>query len=67
MTYLGWLLRWFEAISRLKINLDKSKLFLVGGVDNLDDLASKFGFKVASLPSFYLGLLFDASFKSVVA
>ena len=34
MTYLGWLLRWFEAISRLKINLDKSKLFLVGGLES---------------------------------
>ena len=26
MTYLSWLLIWFEVISGLKINLDKSKL-----------------------------------------
>ena len=29
MTYLSWLLLWFEAISGLKINLDKSEFILV--------------------------------------
>ena len=30
MTYLSWLLMWFEACSGLRINLDKSELILVG-------------------------------------
>ena len=30
MTYLSWLLRWFEAISRLRINLDKSEILPIG-------------------------------------
>ena len=35
MVYLSWILMWFEAISGLKINLDKSEIFLVGRVDNV--------------------------------
>ena len=30
MSYLSWLLVWFEATSGLKINLNKSKIILVG-------------------------------------
>ncbi|KAL6313847.1 hypothetical protein AAG906_010266 [Vitis piasezkii] len=47
MTYLYWLLMCFEAILRLKINLDKSELIPVGGMDNIDDLALEW---VVSLP-----------------
>lgn len=58
---------WFEMISGLKINLDKSELILVGCVENVEDLAAKLGCKVRSLPSSYLGLSLGAPFKSVVA
>lgn len=37
---------WFEAISGLKVNLDKSDLILVGRVENVDDLACELGCKV---------------------
>ena len=47
---------WFEAISGLRINLDKSELILVGSVDNLNDLALELGYKLDILPSSYLGL-----------
>ena len=47
---------WFEAISGLRINLDKSELILVGSVDNLNDLALELGCKLDILPSSYLGL-----------
>ncbi|RVX12431.1 Plant UBX domain-containing protein 2 [Vitis vinifera] len=67
MTYLCWTLMWFEVISGLRINLDKSELILVGCVENVEDLAAKLGCKVRSLPSSYLGLLLGAPFKSVVA
>ena len=56
---------WFEAISRLKVNLDKSELFLVGIVENVEELASELGCKVGRLPSTYLGRPLGAPFKSV--
>ena len=34
---------WFGAISSLKINWDKSKLIIVGRVDNLGEVALEFG------------------------
>ena len=57
---------WFEAISGLRINLDKSELILVGSVDNLNDLALELGCKLDILPSSYLGLPLGF-FKSVAA
>ena len=30
MAYLSWLLTWFEAISRLRINLNKTEILLMG-------------------------------------
>ena len=65
--FLSWLLMWFEVISRLKVNLDKSELILVGNVDNVEELASELGCKVGSLPSLYLGMPLGAPFKSMAA
>ena len=53
---------WFEAISCLKINLEKGKLFLVRVGDYAKELALEIGCKVGSLPSIYLGLPLDASY-----
>ena len=39
LTYLSWLLMWFEFILGLKINLTKSELILVRRVENLEELA----------------------------
>ena len=65
LTYLSWLLMWFEAVLGLRINLEKSELIPVGRVENIDDLASEFGCRVGSLPSTYLGLPLGAPFKTV--
>ncbi|WKA03334.1 hypothetical protein VitviT2T_021449 [Vitis vinifera] len=67
MTFLCWVLMWFEAISGLKVNLDKSELILVGRVENVDDLVGKLGCKVGRLSSTYLGMPLGASFNSVAA
>ena len=67
MTFLCWLLMWFEVIFGLKANMDKSELILVGRVENVDDLACDLGCKVGSLPSTYLGMPLGAPFNSVVA
>ena len=34
---------WFEAISGLRVNLDKSELIPVGRVENVEELAEEFG------------------------
>ncbi|RVW43975.1 putative mitochondrial protein [Vitis vinifera] len=65
LVFLSWLLMWFEAISGLRINLNKSEIFPVGRVENAELLAAELGCKVGSLPSTYLGLPLGASHKSV--
>ena len=52
---------WFEAISGLKINLDKSELIPVGEVSNAEELVGVVG----SLPSTYPDLPLGSSFKSL--
>ena len=56
---------WFEAISGLRVNLEKSELIPVGKVENAEELAKEFGYKVGRLPSTYLGMSVGAPFKSV--
>ena len=56
LAYLSWILLWFESITGLKINLDKSSILSVGDVVNLDVLTSKLGCKIGVLPSTCLGL-----------
>ena len=50
---LRCLFLWFEAVSRLKINLAKSKLVPVGAVDDVEGLVSILCCKVSSLPIKY--------------
>ncbi|KAJ9704891.1 hypothetical protein PVL29_003103 [Vitis rotundifolia] len=56
LTYLSWILFWFEAASGLRINLAKSEIIPVGEVDEIEELAVEIGCKVGTLPSLYLGL-----------
>ena len=58
---------WFEAFSRLRINLSKSEIIPVGRVSNVETLATKFGCGVGSLPTTYLGLPLGAPHKSIGA
>ena len=37
MAYLSWIFAWFEALSRLRISLDKSSLLPVGRVENKEN------------------------------
>ena len=52
---LSWILLFFEALSRLKINLEKSSIISVGNVGNLDDLALEVGCRTRTLPYYLLG------------
>ena len=55
LKFLSWTLMWFEAMSGLKINLNKSEIIPIGPVANVEELASELGCKVGSLPTSYLG------------
>ena len=65
MAYLSWLLIWFEAISGLRINLDKSEILPVGRLENVKVLALEVGYKVGRLPTSYLGIPLGAIHKSM--
>ena len=66
MTYLSWILAWFEALSELRINLDKSSLIPVGRVENKEYLAIELGYKTRYLPVEYLGLPLGAKRKASI-
>ena len=55
---------WFEAISGLKVNRDKSEAIPVGRVDSLEIIVSVLECRIGKLPSSYLGLPLGAPFKS---
>jgi hypothetical protein len=61
---LHLLVTWFEAVSGLKINLNKSEMVPVGSVPDLEELAGIMGCKIIQLPMTYLGLALGANFKS---
>ena len=65
LTHLCWVLMWFGALSGLKINLEKSEIFPIRTVENIEELAQAFGGQVRGLSSSYLGLPLRAPFKSV--
>ncbi|KAL6323965.1 hypothetical protein AAG906_006236 [Vitis piasezkii] len=51
----------------LRANMEKSELIPVDRVENVDELANEFGYKVGKLPSTYLGMSLGAPFKCVAA
>jgi exonuclease III len=61
---LRLLFTWFEAVSGLKINLNKSEMVPVGSVLDMEELAGIMGCKIIQLPMTYLGLPLGANFKS---
>ena len=58
---------WFEVASSLRINLVKSEILPVGGVEEVEELAVEVGCRVGSLPSTYLGLPLGTLHKSLSA
>ncbi|RVW56866.1 hypothetical protein CK203_078579 [Vitis vinifera] len=64
MTYLSWILCWFEVVSGLRINLAKSEIIPVGEVEEILEMAVELGCKVGQLPSTYLELPLGASNKA---
>ena len=48
LKFPSWILMWFEAMSGLKINLNKSKIIPIRPVANMEKLASELGCKIGS-------------------
>ena len=65
LSHLSWLLMWFESISCLRINLNKSEIISIGSVVEVDSMALELGCKIGALPSSYLGLPLGAPHNSV--
>ena len=65
LKFMSWILMWFEAMSGLKINLNKSEIIPIGTVTNAMELASELGCKIGSFPSSYLGLPLGAEHKNL--
>ena len=64
MKFPSWTLMWFEALSGLRINLNKSDIIPGGSVGNVE-LAMELGCGVGSLPTSYLGLPLGASHQAI--
>ena len=64
IAHLRAVFSWFEAVSRLKVNLAKSEMVPVGVVPNLRSLVELMGCNIRSLPMTYLGLPLGANFNS---
>lgn len=60
---LRCVLKCFEVVSGLHLNLGKSSLITVGDVTNLDQLATDLGCRTGSLLTTYLGMPLGASYK----
>ena len=65
LKFLSWILMWFEAMSGLKINLNKSEIIPIGPMANVEELALELGCKVGSLPTSYMGLPLGAKHKAL--
>ena len=63
MTHLCWILAWFEALSSLNINLEKSSLLPMDKVDEVKRLAFELGCNIGSLPTEYLGQPLEQSIR----
>ncbi|WKA03180.1 hypothetical protein VitviT2T_021306 [Vitis vinifera] len=64
LIFWKWVVICFEVVSGLKINLQKSEIIPIGGVEEVDRVGAVFGCKVGNLPTNYLGLPLGASHKS---
>ncbi|RVW30548.1 hypothetical protein CK203_097805 [Vitis vinifera] len=61
ITYLSWILVWFEAASGLRINLAKSEVIPVGEVEDIEMLAVELGCKWGPSLRFIWGCLWEPS------
>ena len=64
LEFWKWVVICFEVVSDLKINMQKSEIIPVRGVEDVDRVVAVFGCKVGNLPTTYLGLPLGAPHNS---
>ena len=62
--HIRLLLLCFQAMTSLKVNVQKSEMVPIGEVDDVHALAKILGYRVGTLPMSYLGMPLGASHKS---
>uniref|UniRef100_A0A2N9J584 UBC core domain-containing protein n=1 Tax=Fagus sylvatica TaxID=28930 RepID=A0A2N9J584_FAGSY len=65
LLYICMVLTCFEAVTGLKVNMNKSEMVPIGEVVGLEDLAELLSCHVGSLPFQYLGMPLGASYKAL--
>ena len=64
LEFWKWVVICFEVVSDLKINMQKSEIIPVRGVEDVDKATAVFGCKVENLLTTYLGLPLGAPHNS---
>lgn len=57
------LLVWFQAITELQVNVQKTKAFKINEVQGWEEILNSWGCRLGVLPDVYLGLPLAANFK----
>ena len=65
LLYMRMVLTCFEAVTGLKVNMNKSEMVPIGEVVRVEDLAVLLSCHVGSLPLQYLGMPLGASYKAL--
>ncbi|RVW23854.1 hypothetical protein CK203_094433 [Vitis vinifera] len=65
LEYWKWIANCFELVLGLKINLQKSEIIPIGGMEDVDKAIVLFGCKVGRFPTSYLGLPLRAPHRSI--
>ena len=65
VTYLRRVLTCFEAVTGLRVNMNKSEMVPIGEVTNLSYLADILSCRIGSLPMTYLGMPLGSSYKAL--
>ena len=65
LKYWKWIVTCLKLISGLKINLRKSEIILVRGLEDVDKAIVLFGCKMWRFPTSYLGLPLGAPHRSI--
>lgn len=67
LKHIGAILLCFEAITGLKVNMNKSEVVPAGDVVGVENFAALFCCRAGSLPMSYLGMPLGSSYKASMA
>ena len=65
LLYIRMVLTCFEAVTSLRVNMNKSEMVPIGKVDGIAELVALLSCHIGSLPLQYLGMPLEASYKAM--